>query len=291
MGQKVLRLSLGLVFMGTPWLYAGEQADSRQLKLKLEGPSKKVVGETATYTVSLINSGTGPAASVRLLAIFDEGLEHASRANPLEFAVGALARGEKKPVTLELTPKQAGRLTTFVMVTADGGLTAWGKHVLMAQEAGAADRDQQRTADRPYTNDQETGSLRKLLAQNKDLIPSLIEALKDTEADVRLGAAHALASLGKEAVPSLMETLSHKDKNLRAFAIYALGQAGKPAGPAIPLLIKAIKDEDKEVRRQAVGALQKIIADSSAQYPDSLAPRSYWPATGPIPGTEPRRQP
>src|SRR5205809_266049 len=56
----------------------------------------------------------------------------------------------------------------------------------------------------------------------KDLVPTLIESLKDQDKSVRQYAASALARVGKEAVDPLLELLKSKDKAQRANAAYIL---------------------------------------------------------------------
>src|SRR5437762_11135512 len=60
----------------------------------------------------------------------------------------------------------------------------------------------------------------------KNLIPSLLDALKDTDPDVRQHTAMALASLGHEAIGPLTKALEDPVKEKRAGAAYALGQMG-----------------------------------------------------------------
>ena len=62
--------------------------------------------------------------------------------------------------------------------------------------------------------------------QFKDLIPSLVDALKDSDPEVRQNSAFALAALGHEALPALKDALKDTNKEKRAAAAYALGQMG-----------------------------------------------------------------
>src|SRR5262245_36469642 len=57
-----------------------------------------------------------------------------------------------------------------------------------------------------------------LARQYKDLIPSLMDALKDTDPEVRQHTAMALASLGREAIAPLMKALEDPVKDKRAGA-------------------------------------------------------------------------
>ncbi len=105
-----------------------------KLDVAKSGPVDGVVGVPITYQISLTNSGTGPATNVVLSDGFDLGLEHESRANPVELRIGTLAPGETKTVPLTLTPRQAGRLLNRVKATADGGLVAQAEHAVTVRQ-------------------------------------------------------------------------------------------------------------------------------------------------------------
>src|SRR5262249_12057714 len=77
----------------------------------------------------------------------------------------------------------------------------------------------------------------KQKALPKDLVPALIEALKDEEKDVRQYAASALVRVGTDAVEPLIDLLKGKDKEQRANAAYVLGQMGAAAQEALPQLL------------------------------------------------------
>jgi hypothetical protein len=98
-----------------------------------------------------------------------------------------------------------------------------------------------------------------LTRKYKELIPALIEALKDVDPDVRQHSATALAGLGQEAIEPLQEALKDKSKESRAAAAYALGQMGGLARNIMPDLLKTLKDEDKDVRRSVAQAISRIV--------------------------------
>lgn len=106
----------------------------------------------------------------------------------------------------------------------------------------------------------------------KELAPALIEALKDTDTDVRQWAAAALVGLGKDAVKPLVEALKDKDRELRANAAFVLSQMPAEGQDALPALVKALKDEDKEVRRRAAYAIQRIVKENGESRGGSYAP-------------------
>jgi hypothetical protein len=103
-------------------------------------------------------------------------------------------------------------------------------------------------------------------ADFKELIPPLLDALKDHDAEVRQSAASALASIGRQAVEPLLDVLKDKDqsKEMRANAAYVLGQMGHNGQEALPALTKALKDDDRDVRRRAAFAIQRIVKDVGA---------------------------
>jgi len=68
----------------------------------------------------------------------------------------------------------------------------------------------------------------------------------------------ALGQFGKAAVPSLMEALRDTDGNVLILAATALGKIGPDAKAAVPALVPLLKDDEEEIRKAATAALQKI---------------------------------
>lgn len=76
-------------------------------------------------------------------------------------------------------------------------------------------------------------------------VPALRDALRSTEAGVRVRAADTLAKIGPaagEAVPELITALNDPDMKVRKSAARALGQIGPQAAPAVPTLMKSINE-------------------------------------------------
>src|SRR4051812_13645340 len=113
----------------------------------------------------------------------------------------------------------------------------------------------------------------------RDLVPALIESLHDADADVRQYAAVALAAVGPEAVEPLTSALREKNPDARAAAAYALGLIGAPAVSASAELVKALKDDEREVRRQTALALGRIV--TAARYPAAGVPATLAPVPPP----------
>ena len=134
----------------------------------------------------------------------------------------------------------------------------------------------------------------------KELIPGLIEALKDEEFDVRQYSALALAAIGRDALPALIDALKDEITIRRAAAAYAIGRIGPQARESIPALVKALKDPEAMVKRSAAEALNRLLGPDynqtgfeavtigarTASMP--ALPRADVPSKGPAPeGTKP----
>ena len=92
----------------------------------------------------------------------------------------------------------------------------------------------------------------------KDIVPPLVHALKDKEAEVRAAAAGALGDFGpdaKEAIKPLISLAKDDDAKVRAAVIGALGRFGDDAKDAVGTVITGLKDEDADVRIAAAHAL------------------------------------
>ena len=96
--------------------------------------------------------------------------------------------------------------------------------------------------------------------KDKEILDSLIDALKDTDPDVRQNLSTALSKFGQSAVEPLVKALSSDTAGRRAGAAYALAQLGSGARPALPKLLELLKDSDVDVRRQSSLAVSRILA-------------------------------
>ncbi|HLW65353.1 MAG TPA: HEAT repeat domain-containing protein [Gemmataceae bacterium] len=117
----------------------------------------------------------------------------------------------------------------------------------------------QRPLDLPPLPSSPPVPLRSAAQEYKELLPGLIEALKDDDSEVRQFAALALAAIGREALPALMEALKDTNKEERSAAAYAIGRIGPQARESIPLLVKTLKDPEPMVKRSAAEALSRVL--------------------------------
>jgi HEAT repeat protein len=87
-------------------------------------------------------------------------------------------------------------------------------------------------------------------------LPAVGEALKD--AGARSSAAVILSRVGPRAVDVLTRALLHKDPETRRTACRVLGEIGPPARSALPALQAATEDKDAEVREEAQRAILNV---------------------------------
>jgi HEAT repeat protein len=92
------------------------------------------------------------------------------------------------------------------------------------------------------------------------LVRRLIVALKDSDTDVRQNLASTLAKIGTPSVEPLIAALTDPLPERRAGAAYALGLIGTPAKSALPQLLDKLDDSDRDVRRQAAYAINRMIS-------------------------------
>jgi HEAT repeat protein len=103
------------------------------------------------------------------------------------------------------------------------------------------------------------------ILQEKDTeaVAGIIEALNDSDLEVRQNAALALSAIGGKgalpAIPILVDALKQKgNKDVRRQAAIAIYNIGPDAHEAVPTLIQALAGEDPEVRANAAFALGGI---------------------------------
>jgi uncharacterized repeat protein (TIGR01451 family) len=92
-----------------------------KLTVKATAPEKVLVGDAATFMLTVSNPGDGMAEQVKVHAVLSEGLEHA-RGNKVDFEVGNLNPGETRSVQLICATKTGGEQKCDATAEAEGGL-------------------------------------------------------------------------------------------------------------------------------------------------------------------------
>ena len=108
-------------------------------------------------------------------------------------------------------------------------------------------------------HDRETWpKLGKLGPENADVVPLLIERLRDRNSKIRDAAAFFLGQIGEAAqgaVPALMDAIEHGDRSLRYSSIVALGKVGFSTAEPEELLRRFLASDDVSDRIDAAAAL------------------------------------
>jgi hypothetical protein len=110
------------------------------------------------------------------------------------------------------------------------------------------------------------GSLGISGSHAREAVSTLVDlALLDDDQQVRSEASLTLggsqeSELTQIALPLLAEVLTDDDCNVRGRAAALLAERGPEARAAVPALVRALRDPDRHVRRQAELALKKIQA-------------------------------
>jgi uncharacterized repeat protein (TIGR01451 family) len=106
------------------WTCAHQRATARievqepKLALSVSGPKEMQFGETAVYTITLSNPGTGDAENVAVSLLPAPGSVRTKETN----RIGTIAAGEQKQIEIELTAREAGAMEVRVGAEADSGL-------------------------------------------------------------------------------------------------------------------------------------------------------------------------
>jgi HEAT repeat protein len=113
----------------------------------------------------------------------------------------------------------------------------------------------------------------------RDLLPTLLDGLKDKSEEVRANAANVLGQMGakaKPAVEALSKALGDKEFAVRAEAVMALGEIGPAARAAVPALLETLKSDDIQLLEPFVlGTLAKIGEDAVPQLKAALTAKEY----------------
>lgn len=89
-----------------------------KLLLKAQAPERVMVGDAATFVLTVTNPGDGPAEQVKIHADLSDGLEHV-RGKKVDYEIGNLAAGESRSVQLICATKGGGVQTCEAVAEAD----------------------------------------------------------------------------------------------------------------------------------------------------------------------------
>jgi HEAT repeat protein len=122
-----------------------------------------------------------------------------------------------------------------------------------------------------YTRLRSAEALRDLGALAGEAVPGLIEALDDPDQAVREAAEQALCYVGRAALPALLGATTDRRPRVRAASVGSLWKYVEEGRPVRAAVFRALRDEDVEVRRQAVLVLPRLGSRAKAAVPALIA--------------------
>ena len=103
-----------------------------KLTIGLDGPREVLFGKREVFKLKLGNSGNGAAENVVLTLM----PLNASDTHPISHRLGTINAGDERSIEIELTARQAGKITIRVEANSDGGAHAdLAEHVLVHRAA------------------------------------------------------------------------------------------------------------------------------------------------------------
>ncbi|MDO8730571.1 MAG: HEAT repeat domain-containing protein [Candidatus Omnitrophota bacterium] len=102
------------------------------------------------------------------------------------------------------------------------------------------------------------------------ILPVLVQALRESDSDIRTLGVLVLGSLARElpeALPYVLKAYRDPDKQVRGAVLGALSRIGPGPKEVIPAILKGFKDSEPEVRARAVIALGRLGASSKEVVP------------------------
>jgi HEAT repeat protein len=106
--------------------------------------------------------------------------------------------------------------------------------------------------------------LERFVADAESTIPILTQALSDVGVNIQVAATRTLGRIGAAAIPGLLHALDQPEKQVRREAVWALARIGSAAKATVPALTRALEDSDLKVRLGAAQALGAIGPDAGA---------------------------
>ena len=98
-------------------------------------------------------------------------------------------------------------------------------------------------------------ALQNMQGDFKSIMPQLEAMLKDENAQVRMALTQSLWRAGEPAVPILIRLLKDKDQNVWMNAVYSLRNLGDKGAKAVPVLLEMAREKDANRHQHAISAL------------------------------------
>lgn len=135
-------------------------------------------------------------------------------------------------------------------------------------ESGPSDLDETVTAlteavlsDNPNVKRDAADALAVLGPKAKAALPALLDQFGHEFPWVRVSCQAAAGSMGKLAVPELIKTFEENTGGPRIRACFVLGGIGRDAKPAVPVILRIMKEESPAMQDRMAGVLKQIDPD------------------------------
>lgn len=123
----------------TPPVTAAPLTPTAGVELRVTGPDRAQVGTEQRFIIEVTNRGTMPATDLVITDTFEQGLEHAVSASPIQRDLGTLGPGQSQSIGLTFRITRPGRLCHTVSLTGAGGVNQTSTSCLIA-DAPVAER-------------------------------------------------------------------------------------------------------------------------------------------------------
>ena len=115
--------------------------------------------------------------------------------------------------------------------------------------------------------------LGNLARESSEALRYVLEASKDPDKQVRGAVLRVLSRIGprlEEVIPALLAGLKDSEPEVRTYAVIALGRLGAKTKKVIPALTRALSDEESQVRFVALKVLESFGAEAKEAAPAEI---------------------
>ncbi len=144
------------------------------LQVSMQGPPQAVVGETITFSATVVNRGNATASGLVVVDRFDDGLEHAKLRSPIERPIDPLKPRDSLPIKVSLRVTKPGELCNVLEIVGEGGLKVSARAcvtaVAAAAGAGSPADAGQRPLEKPTIAVKKTGPTRVGVGQEAEFL-------------------------------------------------------------------------------------------------------------------------
>ncbi len=253
----------------------GDAAVPALIDVLAEGDTMKV--QSAFYAIKLLGADAKPALPIlmELLKSDDPGMRSGA-ANAIS-GMGIAAR-EAVPNLIDALDDEEINVA-MMAANALGGIAPSAREAIPALIEVVKSPEREILPTSPYyrlsTQMQSRPSLRRsairalgdIGMQAHEVVPLLIEVLRENDDSLSFSTSYALSQFGNDAVGPLVEELQNANGDLKHYILLPFVYMGTDAAGALDSIIAALDDDDPEVFRTAIVALRNMGKIAEAALP------------------------